>query len=94
MTGVRDVDWSELAVHCGLFVGRARSLYVAAYGIDGLQGELSGLLVRNVSDLEKAGELVRNVSDLEKAGELVRNVSDLDKARDAVKTKSNILNSV
>ena len=81
MTGVRDVDWSELAVHCGLFVGPARSLYVAAYGIDGLQGELSGLLVRNVSDLEKAGELVRNVSDL-------------DKARDAVKTKSNILNSV
>ena len=40
----------------GLFAGSARSSSVTAYGIDGSQGELSGLLVRSVSDLYKAGE--------------------------------------
>ena len=43
--GVREGHWSDLAVHCGLFAGPARSLFVAAYRIDGSQGELSWLAV-------------------------------------------------
>ena len=38
---MRDGHWS-------LFAGPAHSLSVAVYGIDGSQGELSGLLVRSV----------------------------------------------
>ena len=63
MTAVREGHWSELAVHCGLFEGPARSSYVAAYGIDCSQGELSGLLVRSVSDLNKAGDALSNISN-------------------------------
>ena len=33
------------------------TVHIPAYGIDGLQGELSGLLVRSVSDVNKAGKL-------------------------------------
>lgn len=43
------------------FAGPARSSYVAAYGINGSQGEceLSGFLVRSVSDLDKARNAVK-----------------------------------
>ena len=51
--------WSELAVHCGLVAGPACSSYVAAYRIDGSQGELSGLLVRSVLDLDIAGNTLK-----------------------------------
>ena len=47
--------WSELAVHCGLFAGPACSSFVAAYGMDSSQGELSGLLAESVSDINKVG---------------------------------------
>ena len=40
-----------LFMHCGLIAGPASASSVAAYGIDGSQGELSGLLARSVSDL-------------------------------------------
>ena len=59
VTGVREGHWSELAVHCGLFAGPACSSYVAAYGINGSQGELSGLLVRSVSDFCKARDALK-----------------------------------
>ena len=54
---VQEVQLSELyvAVHCDLFAGPARSSYVTAYGINDSQGELSGLLVRSVSDLKSRG---------------------------------------
>ena len=42
---MREGHWSDLAVHCGLFAGPARSLFVAAYRIDGSQGKLSWLAV-------------------------------------------------
>ena len=42
---MREDHWSDLAVHCGLFAGPVRSSLVAAYRIDGSQGEQSGLLV-------------------------------------------------
>ena len=41
------------------FAGPARSSYVTAYGINGSQGELSGFLVRSVSDLNKARNAVK-----------------------------------
>ena len=47
--------WSELAVHCGLFAGPTRPSFVATYGMNGSQGELSGLLAESVSDLNKVG---------------------------------------
>ena len=40
LTGVREGHWSDLAVHCGLFAGPARSSFIAAS-----QGELSWLAV-------------------------------------------------
>ena len=42
---MREGHWSDLAVHCGLFAGPARSSFVAAYRMDGSQGELSWLAV-------------------------------------------------
>ena len=42
---MQEGHWSDLAVHCGLFAGPARSSFVAAYWIDGSQGELSWLAV-------------------------------------------------
>ena len=65
MTGVREGHcMSELTVHCGLFVGSARSSYVVAYRIDSSQGKLSSLLVRSVSDLYKAGDALRTKSNI------------------------------
>ena len=63
---VREVQLSELyvAVHSGLFAGPARSSYVTAYGINDSQGELSGLLVRSVSDLDKAGDALKRKSNI------------------------------
>ena len=43
---VREGHWSDLTVHGGLFAGPARSSFVAAYRIDGSQGELSWLVSR------------------------------------------------
>ena len=34
------------------------------YGIDGSQGELSGLLVRSISDLYKVGDALRTKSNI------------------------------
>ena len=42
---MREGHWSDLAVNCGLFAGPARLSFVAAYRIDGSQGELSWLAV-------------------------------------------------
>ena len=64
MAGMREGHWSELAVHCGLFAGPARSSYVAAYGIDELQGDLSSLLVRSVLNLDKAGDALKSKSNI------------------------------
>ena len=64
MTGMREGLWSELAFHCGLFVGPACSSYVAANRIDGSQGELSSLLVRSVSDLDKAGDALKTKNNI------------------------------
>ena len=48
----------------GLVAGPARSLYVTAYGIDGSQGEFSGLLVSSGMDLDKAGDALKsNISN-------------------------------
>ena len=52
-TGLRALFTSVLQLE--KFAGSARSSSVTAYGIDGSQGELSGLLVRSVSDLYKVG---------------------------------------
>ena len=48
----------------GLFAGSAHSSSVTVYGIDGSQGELSGLLVRSVSDLYKARDALRTKSNI------------------------------
>ena len=57
---VREGHWSQLAIHYSLFAGAARSSYVAAYGTNDSKGELSSLLVRSVSDLDKSQGCLEN----------------------------------
>ena len=56
LTGVREGHWSDLAVHCGLFAGPARSSFVAASRIISSQGKLSWFVCRSVLDLDAAGK--------------------------------------
>ena len=46
LIGMQDGHWSELTVHCSLFLGPACLSFVAAYGIDSSQAELYGFVCK------------------------------------------------